>query len=116
VDSHSGSAAEIVARVLQMQNRATVVGDLTAGKVNRAEMFGGRGGSIYSIPFGVAITVSRAVLPDGSELEGRGVRPDEMCVPTDEDLRLARDPCLDKALSLARRTISKASPVAASVN
>jgi carboxyl-terminal processing protease len=116
VDSHSGSAAEIVARVLQMQNRATVVGDLTAGKVNRAEMFGGRGGSIYSIPFGVAITVSRAVLPDGSELEGRGVRPDEMCVPTDEDLRLARDPCLDKALSLARRTISKASPVAALVN
>jgi carboxyl-terminal processing protease len=114
VDSHSASAAEILARVLQLQNRATVVGDLTAGKVNRASMFGGRGGSIYTIPFGVAITISRAVLPDGTELEGRGVVPSERCVPTEEDIRQGRDTCLDKALSLARNiastTSSPASP------
>jgi len=109
VDSHSASAAEILARVLQLENRARVVGDLTAGKVNRALMFGGRGGSIYTIPFGVAITISRAVLPDGSELEGRGVVPDERCVPTEEDIHQSRDTCLDKALSLARNVVSTAS-------
>jgi C-terminal processing protease CtpA/Prc len=108
VDSHSASASEILARVLQLNGRATVVGDLTAGKVNRAQMFGGSGGSIVSIPFGVSITISRALMPDGSELEDHGVRPDDMCVPTEEDLRLAKDPCLERALSLAREAISKA--------
>jgi carboxyl-terminal processing protease len=102
VDSHSASAAEVLARILQLKHRATIVGDLTAGKVNRAHFFGGRGGAIYSIPFGVAITVSEAVLPDGQRLEDRGVVPDVKCVPTEEDLRIARDPCLKRALVLAR--------------
>jgi C-terminal processing protease CtpA/Prc len=91
-----------MARILQLKNRATIVGDLTAGRVNRAQFFGGRGGAIYRIPFGVAVTVSRAVMPDGAELEGRGVFPDVKCVPSEEDLRLARDTCLDRALKLAR--------------
>jgi C-terminal peptidase prc len=105
VDSHSGSAAEILARILQLKGRATIVGDLTAGAVNRARLFGGVGGAVYQIPFGLAVTVSRAVLPDGTELEGRGVVPDVNCVPTEEDLRLAHDSCLEKALGLARQVL-----------
>ncbi len=108
VDSHSASAAEILARVLQLKNRATIVGDRSAGKVNRALVFGGRGGAVYAIPYGVAITVSRAIMPDGQQLEDHGVLPDVQCVPTEEDLRLARDPCLDKALTLARQALAHA--------
>jgi carboxyl-terminal processing protease len=106
-DSHSASAAEVVARILQMRKRATIIGDVTAGKVNRSQVFGGIGGAVYMIPFGVSITVSRAVMPDGLELEGRGVTPDLKCLPTEDDLRSAKDPCLDRAFELARDTASK---------
>jgi hypothetical protein len=41
-------------------------------------------------------------MEDGKELEGRGVTPDEFCVPTSADLRVLGDPCLDHALALAR--------------
>ena len=106
-DSHSASAAEVVARILQMTKRATIIGDVTAGKVNRGHVYGGIGGAVYVIPFGVSITVSRGVMPDGLELEGRGVTPDLKCLPTEEDLRSAKDPCLDRALELARDAASK---------
>jgi carboxyl-terminal processing protease len=47
VDSHSASAAEMVARLLQLKGRATIIGDVTAGKVNRSDGFGGIGGTVY---------------------------------------------------------------------
>jgi C-terminal processing protease CtpA/Prc len=90
-----------------MRKRATIIGDVTAGKVNRSQVFGGIGGAIYMISFGVSITVSRAVMPDGLELEGRGVTPDLKCLPTEDDLRSSKDPCLDRALELARDAASK---------
>ena len=102
VDSHSASAAEVLSRVLQLRRRATIIGDVTSGKVNRAQLFGGVGGAVYSIPFGVVITVSKAVMPDGGILEDHGVVPDILCLPSEEDLRLSRDSCLQKTLDLAR--------------
>jgi len=110
MDSRSASASEIVARILQLKHRATLVGDRTAGKVNRAEFFGGLGGAIWAVPYGVAITISKDVMPDGQELENRGVNPDVPCVPTEADLRSGQDPCLAKALALARRAISATAP------
>jgi len=41
-------------------------------------------------------------MPDGSELEDNGVIPDVKCLPTENDLREGNDPCLKKALQLAR--------------
>jgi C-terminal processing protease CtpA/Prc len=99
-----------------MKRRATVVGDVTAGRVNRAQMFGGYGGSVYSIPYGVAITVSRFVMEDGQELEGRGVIPDVNCVPSEQDLRDDRDPCLAVALTLARQSVSNPANSTAAAN
>jgi carboxyl-terminal processing protease len=107
VDSHSASAAEMVARIFQIKGRATIIGDLTAGKVNRAQAFGGVGGTVYGIPFGVVVTVARAIMPDGKELEGRGVIPDIKCVPSEQDIREGRDSCLEQALVLARQASSK---------
>jgi len=108
VDSGSASASEILARVLQLKHRAVIMGDQTAGKVNRARLFGGMGGAIWRIPYAVAITVSRAAMPDGEELEGHGVLPDVTCVPSEENLRAGQDRCLAEALMLARKAISKA--------
>ena len=44
-------------------------------------------------------------LPDGEELEKRGVTPDKVCIPTEEDLREEHDPCKDMALVLARKAL-----------
>jgi C-terminal peptidase prc len=107
VDSHSASASEIFARALQLKKRATIVGDVTAGKVNLGHLFYGRRGLINLMFFGVSITTSKAVMPDGEALEDRGVLPDVRCVPTEEDVRLARDPCLESALLLAREAALK---------
>lgn len=115
VDSHSGSASEILARILQLRKRATILGDVTAGKVNLGHWFGGTGGAIYEIPFGLSITVARIVMPDGLELEDRGVVPDISCIPTAQDLQAHRDVCLDQAMQLAQQAVSKGAAVNTSV-
>ncbi len=104
VDSASASASEMFARHFQLARRAVIIGDRTAGRVNASHFFSDRVGVDVVVPFGVQISVARVVLPNGEELEKRGVIPDRPCVPTPEDLLKDRDPCLDLALSLARRT------------
>lgn len=108
VDSESASAAEIFARHLQRTGRATVVGDRTSGRVNEARVFPHHVGVGTIIPFAVEVATAQLVLPDGEELEKHGVTPDQFCVPSGDDLREGRDPCLELAKSLARKALSSA--------
>jgi len=101
VDSHSASASEMLARYLQLTHRGKIIGDRTSGRVNAARIFPGAIRSVYSVYYATEIAVARAVMVDGDGLEGKGVVPDELCIPTADDLRTAKDPCLDKALELA---------------
>ena len=103
VDSHSASASEMFARYIQITHRGTIVGDHTSGRVNAARIVPGWVGSVYTVYYGLEIAVGRVVMADGQGLEGRGVLPDELCLPTSEDLRSGKDPCLDRALELARK-------------
>jgi hypothetical protein len=41
-------------------------------------------------------------MKDREELENRGVKPDEFCIPTAQDLRQEKDRRLNRALGLAR--------------
>jgi len=102
VDSHSASASEIFARSIQLNHRGKVVGDVSSGKINEAHIIWGAVGSVYVVPYGTEIAVAKVVMPDGKGLEGTGVVPDEVCVPSSDDLRAGKDPCLVKALELAR--------------
>jgi carboxyl-terminal processing protease len=102
VDSHSASASEIFSRSIQLNHRGKVVGDRSSGRVNEARIFRGVVGSVYSVFYATEIAVARVVMPDGKGLEGSGVVPDELCVPISNDLRSGKDPCLNKALELAR--------------
>jgi C-terminal processing protease CtpA/Prc len=102
VDSHSASASEMFARYIQITHRGKIVGDQTSGRVNLARIVPGEVGTVYGIYYALEIAVARVVMADGQGLEGRGVLPDELCVPADGDLRAAKDPCLDRALELAR--------------
>lgn len=47
-----------------------------------------------------SITISDLIMSDGKSLEGRGVTPDEVRLPSPEDLATGRDVVLSYAASL----------------
>jgi carboxyl-terminal processing protease len=100
VDSGSGSSAEIFARVMQLEKRGTVIGDQTAGAVMTSRIYGHQSGVDIVVPYGASITESNLVMTDGKSLEGLGVTPDDLRLPTPEDLAARRDPVLAHAASL----------------
>lgn len=101
VNSISGSAAELFARTVQLQKRGTVIGDGTAGAVGRGRLFRLQIGTSSLITYGLQVTEARLRLPDGSDLEGTGVKPDILIRPTPADLAAGRDPVLAAAAGLA---------------
>jgi carboxyl-terminal processing protease len=101
IDSNSGSASEIFARVIQLEKRGTVIGDRSAGAVMTSRNYDHETGVGRVLYFGANITVADLVMPDGKSLEHVGVTPDELLVPTGADLAAGRDPVLARAAELA---------------
>lgn len=101
VDSHSGSAAELFARVVQLEKRGVVVGDQTPGNVMRSRLYDHTSGVDTVSFYGVSVTDADIVMTDGKSLERVGVRPDHLMLPTGADLAAGRDPVLAFAASLA---------------
>jgi carboxyl-terminal processing protease len=100
VDSQSASASEIFARMMQLEKRAIVIGDRSSGLVMEARLHVYKfntGGIVF---YGASITDADVVMTDGKSLEGRGVQPDEVVLPTADDLRAGRDPVLSHAAEL----------------
>lgn len=107
IDSSSGSASEIFARVIQMEKRGTVLGDVSAGAVMQSRMHEGDvGGGDAVVPFGVSVTMADVIMMDGKSLEHVGVIPDELIIPTGADLAARRDPVMARAIELAGVKIS----------
>jgi carboxyl-terminal processing protease len=98
VDSRSASAAEILARVVQLEGRGIVVGDRSAGAVMRSRIHSHRSGTEFVVPYGISITDAEVILRDSTRLEGVGVTPDVRVVPTGESLASGRDPVMGEAL------------------
>ncbi len=96
VDSISASASEVFARVIQIEHRGLVVGDQSSGQVMETTIHP------LHLPgeYGVAITDASIIMSDGKSLEGIGVMPDVIVLPTAEDLATGRDPALSKAAEL----------------
>jgi C-terminal processing protease CtpA/Prc len=101
VDSRSASAAEIFARVVQLEKRGTVIGDRTAGAVMTSRQFGHTVGLGAMAFYGASITVSDVRMSDGGSLEKVGVTPDEIALPSPDDLAASRDPVLARAVAIA---------------
>jgi len=108
VDSESGSASEVLARVVQLEKRGTVLGDRTYGKVMRSRVYPHQIGLDTVIFYGVSVTDADIIMGDGKSLEGIGVSPDEMLLPTAEDLRSQKDPVLSRAVTIAGGTLDSA--------
>jgi C-terminal processing protease CtpA/Prc len=103
VDSRSASAAEIFARVVQLEKRGIVLGDRTAGAVTEAQFFPHAVSldSTKSVSYAAEITEAALIMSDGGMLENVGVSPDERILPTPADISEGRDPVLARAAELA---------------
>jgi len=101
VDSRSESASEVFARTMQLEHRGIIVGDRTAGAVMQARIYPEHVGINGIIPYAVEITNANLIMSDGKSLEGVGVTPDVIVLPTGADLAAGRDPALAKAAELA---------------
>jgi carboxyl-terminal processing protease len=110
VDGASGSSAEILARVVQLEQRGTVIGDRSAGAVMEARGFPFAQGDATLIIYGFSVTSADLIMKDGRGLELAGVVPDERVLPTGLDLSQGRDPVLARA---AKRVGLDLDPVAA---
>ncbi len=103
VDGGTGCAAEYFAESLREFGKASIVGTQTMGKAAMQEMRPLKDGSALSI------TVSRFTTPNGTDLEGVGVKPDyEVEVGTleeIEELKLETDAQSRKAFEIVRSKI-----------
>jgi carboxyl-terminal processing protease len=97
VDSKSASAAELFARIMQLEKRGVVMGDRTAGAVMESRHFDEKLGADTVIFYGASITEWDLIMGDGKSLEHTGVTPDEILLPTALALATARDPVLAHA-------------------
>lgn len=103
VDSNSMSAAELFARVIQLEKRGTVIGDRTLGMVMEAQSYPV---TTSDAVFGLSVTVADLVMADGKSLEHVGVTPDELALPTPDDIAHDRDPVLARAVAEAGGVLS----------
>jgi C-terminal processing protease CtpA/Prc len=108
VDSNSGSAAEILARVVQLEKRGTVLGDRTSGMVMRSRLYSHQIGLETIVLYGVSVTDADLIMSDGKSLEGVGVSPDEILLPTADDIRSQKDSVLSRAVAMAGGTLDPA--------
>src|SRR6202023_2995158 len=91
VDSQSASAAEVTARVLQLEKRATIIGDHSSGKVMEARFYVDQLGVDTFFGFGTSVTEADLIMSDGKSLESTGVTPDEIVLLTARDIATGRD-------------------------
>ena len=101
IDSDSASASELFARVIQLEHRGTVIGDHSSGSVMASRGYGSSQGVDTKIFYGFSVTVADIIMGDGKSLEHAGVTPDEVVLPTGEDIAKGRDPVLAHAAELA---------------
>ena len=100
VDSRSASAAELFARVVQLEHRGTVLGDRSSGAVMESRFFPHQSGVDVVAFWGLSITDADLIMTDGKSLEKSGVTADESILPTAADLAAKRDPVLARAAEL----------------
>ena len=106
IDSGSGSAAEIFARVVQLEKRGIVLGDRSAGAVMQSLSYSHTSGVDIMAFYGVSVTNADVIMKDGKSIEHVGVIPDEVLLPNGADMAHRHDPVMTRAAALLGVEIS----------
>jgi carboxyl-terminal processing protease len=93
-DRFTHSAAEDFLMAMKSNGRATIVGERTCGSTGQPYVYNFGDGIV------VGIGAVRTYLPDGSEFEGIGVKPDIELTYEPESLKKEKDPFLKTAMEL----------------
>lgn len=98
INRFSASGAEVLAAALHDNGRATLVGEKSFGKgtVNTISKLKD-GGQLF-------ISIAKWLTPDGTLIEGVGIRPDIAVTLSNDDIDARRDVQLFKALDVLRGT------------
>jgi C-terminal processing protease CtpA/Prc len=100
IDADSGSAAEVLARLVQIEKRGIVIGDRSAGAVMQGQiMTGGLEAAEGVLVYYASITSADLIMHDGRSLEKAGVNPDELILPAPTDMAAGRDPVMARAVA-----------------
>jgi C-terminal processing protease CtpA/Prc len=101
IDARSASCSELLARVVQLEHRGTILGDLSAGAVMESIQYPESVGVDVMVAYGLSITHANIIMTDGKSLEDEGVMPEARILPVQRDLAEGRDPALSYAIALA---------------
>jgi carboxyl-terminal processing protease len=107
-DSNSGSAAELFARIMQLEHRGLVIGDRSAGAVMEARQYPESVGNDTQVLYTLSVTSANLVMTDGKSLEKFGVLPDVLALPTAAEMAAGKDPVLARAVAMAGGTMDAA--------
>ena len=105
IDGLSASAAEVFARVVQLEKRGIVIGDRSSGMVMQSRYHPLQVGVQRALGFGITATEADVIMADGKSLEHVGVTPDQWFVPTPQAMKDNLDPVLSHAASLVGVTL-----------
>jgi C-terminal processing protease CtpA/Prc len=86
---------------MQLEKRGVVLGDQTSGSVMEARGYSYNQGVDTMFFYSFSVTGADLIMKDGKSLEHVGVTPDEIVLPTAQDLAEGRDPALARAAELA---------------
>jgi len=106
IDSNSGSASELFARFVQINQKGVVLGDQSAGAVMMSRNTSMSMGTDSVILYGMNMTVADVIMTDGQSLEHVGVTPNILLRPTGEELSRSHDPVLAEAFKLLGENVS----------
>lgn len=101
IDNRSGSCSEVFARLIQLEKRGTVIGDVSAGAVMMSKQHSHQAGIDTITYYGASVTHADLVMSDGKSVEHVGVQPDELILPTARDLATRLDPVMVRAAQVA---------------
>jgi C-terminal processing protease CtpA/Prc len=107
VDAETAGYAEVLARIIQQRQRGVIVGDRTMGRVFEDGWGGHARGAMFSFTVAtVTMPTGEVQMADGVPLDGRGVTPDFLLLPSPADLAGHRDIVLSKALAMVKESLS----------